>query len=146
MCFTTFAFFKCTSVFYVTTHTMILLHCAHSSLYFVVLFARWSIGMVVICNSNVVRPGSIVTDVLVLNKRQNISDHRVDYIVSLGLYGSYCSILILLGRDSICFRSPKKTPVPFAICRVSAQNPASVSPTLPPPPTTTTILSHPIKH
>ena len=36
-----------------------------------------------------------------LNKHQNISEHRVDYIVSLGLYESYCTILILLGRDSI---------------------------------------------
>ena len=48
------------------------------------------------------------------------------YIVSLGLYESYCTILILLGRDSICFRSPAKMPVLF-VSRVSTQNPASVS-------------------
>ena len=40
----------------------------------------------VICNSNVDRSASVVTDVLVLNKCQNISDHLVDYIVGLGLY------------------------------------------------------------
>ena len=49
-----------------------------------------------ICNSNVVKPDSIVTDILVFNKRHKISDHRVDYIMSLGLYESYCTILILL--------------------------------------------------
>ena len=67
---------------------------------------------VMICSFDVVKPNSIVTDVLVLNKCQNIGDHRVDYIVSLRLYESYCIILILLGRDSICFRSPAKTSVP----------------------------------
>ena len=64
-----------------------------------------------ICNSKFVRPDSKVTAVRVLNKGKNISDHRVDYIVSLGLYESYCNILILLGQDSICFRSPAKTPM-----------------------------------
>ena len=63
-----------------------------------------------IYNSNVVRPDPIVMDVLVLNTRQNISEYRVDYIVSLWLYESYCTIVKLLGRDSICFRSPTKTP------------------------------------
>ena len=60
------------------------------------------------------------------NGPQNIIGHRVDYIVSLELYEWHCTILILLGRDSICFRNPAKTPVPF-VSRVSAQNPASVS-------------------
>ena len=69
---------------------------------------------------------SVVTDVLVLNKCQNISDHRVDYIMGLGLYESYCTILILLNRGMICFRSPKKFPV-SCVSWVSTQNPAYVS-------------------
>ena len=77
-------------LFYVNTHTIISLHCA-LSLWYVVLFARCSTGTVVIRNLNVVRPDSIVTDVLVLNKRQSISGHRVDR-----LYREFRVIWIIL--------------------------------------------------
>ena len=55
-----------------------------------------------ICNSNFVNPDSIVTDVLVVKKRQKISDHCVGYIMSSGLYESHCTILILLGDTFHC--------------------------------------------
>ena len=107
--------------FYVNTHHNLVALCTFLTILRTIcpMFNRNSADILVSRDST-------VTDALVLNKHQNISDHHVDYIVSLWLYESYCTILVLLGRDSICSRSTAKTLVPY-VSWVSAQNPASVS-------------------
>ena len=80
----------------------------------------------VICNSNVVRPDPIVTDVLILNKRQNISDHRVDYMMILVRV-----IWIILQHIDTVGQGLLDNKDPCAICRCQCKNPASVTPPSP---------------
>ena len=126
MCHTTFAFLMCLGVLCQHTNHNLVSLCT----FFIVdvaLFARFSTGTVVICNSSVVRPDSIVTDVLVLNKHQNISDHRVDYIVSLGLNMNHITTYWYCWAGTRYASDVRLRPLCHLPYQVSAQNPASAS-------------------
>ena len=70
-----------------------------------------------ICNSNIVRHDSIVTNILVLNKRQNISDHGVNYILSLGFFWIILQHIDTVGRGLDMLQKSDKDPC--AICHLS---------------------------